>query len=108
LFWSIVLPSRLYGGKVLQLGTRDEELSDVWFIETGEHAQRRGLVAPGRTEEIAGVHRHADVVDGDDLTVGSPQEARRIHHAGIVVNREVHHSTGISKSITCRIQAHHR
>jgi hypothetical protein len=36
---------------VLQLGTRDEDLSDVGFINTGEQAQRGGFAAPGRTEE---------------------------------------------------------
>jgi hypothetical protein len=54
---------------VLNLGTQDEDLAGVGFLETGEQAQRRGLAAPGGTEEreeLAGVHRHADVVDGDD------------------------------------------
>ena len=61
--WKTVLTSRLYGGDADRVDATDQDLALVGLLEAGDHAQRGGLAAAGRTEqreELALAHLQVD------------------------------------------------
>ena len=58
---------RRHGDQVLAV---EQDLTTRRLLEAGDHPQRRGLAAAGRSEqreELAGLDAQLDVVDGDDV-----------------------------------------